>query len=629
MNFISRSVCILFSLLAIQTPVLATSLQQSPFYVNGAYYHLDSKLVMGRIENIYYSGVEQLQGVGVPAKIDTGADTTSIHAINISIHSEHPTFSQLQGEELLEAIANTFGDPASEWWLSSFDTPERNIKATVKFDLVHPRTGELIPLERPLARLSGIQGRGDHGILYRPVVELALSAGDITVNTAVNLTDRSAFSYPILIGKTFLREQAWVDSSYDYLQQEPLARIIGTKETAYLDELPLAVSVSLKNRRTSLHASNIKIDDKKQHVSFEAEGKNQKTKMYSLPLLRMLKIGEHHHPLVNIPISFGQELKHLEVVLRDRSQRSTQLRLGKEALNQYFLIDLSAEYLTDQPLKSAMDVVKQAPLMITPEETLLINDVELPAEPSFSVNTSLLRVKTLKTLERSSSKQTLAAFSATDSQGKVYLFEQAIERNIVVGEVTRPVISPMIKYAGEYHQTEIALEQASSDDPEMLAIGEKFVTGSILINTRTSHILSKRNIVKAGYVEQAKVEDLAISVKLDTGADVSSMHAENLQYFEQDGNTMVTFTYSNAEGLKQQFTREVVDEMVIKARVGEKANSRPVVLMTVKLGEVTEIVKVNLQNRENFSYSMILGKNYLRHGFVVSSDKRFILTPKP
>ncbi|WP_411992594.1 RimK/LysX family protein [Agarivorans sp. DSG3-1] len=629
MNFIFRAIVTLLSVALTQAPAYATPLEQSPFYPNGAYYHLDGKLVMGRIENIYYSDVEQLKGIGVPAKIDTGADTTSIHAINISIHSQHPALAELEGEALLKAIAERFGDPDTEWWLESFDTPERNINATVKFDLVHPQTGELLSLERPLARLSGIQGRGDHGILYRPVVDLALSSGDITVNTAVNLTDRSAFSYSILIGKTFLREQAWVDSSYDYLQQEPLAKILGTKETAYLDTRPLAVSMSLSNRRSSLNATNIEIDAKKKQVSFEVVASNKKTKVYTLPLLKILKIGDKYHPMVNMPISFGEEAKHIELVLRDRSMRSTQLRLGKEALNQYFLIDLSAEHLADKPLKSAIELAKQAPLMITPEEQLNIDGVWFRAEPSFAVSTSLLRVKSLKTLERSDQKRSIAAFSATDVQGKVYVFEQAIDRNISVGEVTRPVIKPTLSFANSRRQTDIALELASADDPEMLSIGEKFVEGPLLVNTRTTNILDKRSAIRAGYVEQATVEGFSIPVKLDTGADVSSMHAENIKRFEQDGKAMVTFTYKNSDGLRQEFTREVVDKMVIKARVGEQANSRPVVLMNVQLGEVNETVRVNLQNRENFSYSMILGKNFLRHGFVVSSDGGFILTKQP
>ncbi|WP_406610440.1 RimK/LysX family protein [Agarivorans sp. JK6] len=629
MKFISRTLISLLCIFAAQSHSLATSLEQSPFYNNGPHYHLDDKLVMGRIEFIYYADVDSLKGVGVPAKIDTGADTTSIHALNISIQSSNPKFADLQGEALLKSIAESFGDPDSEWWLDSFDTPERNINATVKFDLIHPHTGEAITLERPLARLSGIQGRGDHGILYRPVIELALSSGDITVNTAVNLTDRSAFSYPILIGKTFLREQAWVDSSYDYLQQEPEAKIISNKETAYLDDLPLAISVSLANRRTSLNAANIKVDEDKKQVSFEAVGKNNKSKAYTLPLLKMLKIGDKHHPMVNMPISIGQELKHIELLLRDRSKRSTQLRLGTEALNQYFLIDLSAEFLADKALKSAMDFANKPPLMMSPEERITIDDVTFKAEPSFAVNTSLMRVKSLKTLERSEQNKPIAAFSATDIYNKVYVFEQPIDRNIVVGEVTRPVITPKIALAGKNYQTDIALELASKDDPEELLIGESFADGPVWVNTRTNNIFDKRAVIRTGYVEQAEVEGLSISVKLDTGADVSSMHAEQIKRFEKNSKPMVTFTYRNSDGLEQEFTREVVDEMTIKARVGEKANSRPVVMMEVKLGNVTETVRVNLQNRENFSYSMILGKNYLRNGFVVSSDGRFILTKPP
>ncbi|WP_220718953.1 ATP-dependent zinc protease family protein [Agarivorans litoreus] len=629
MKLFSRILLSLLCLIAAQSNSVATSLEQSPFYNNGPHYHLDNKLVMGRIEFIYYSNIAPLKGVGIPAKIDTGADTTSIHAVNISIRSSNPKFVDLQGEALLKSIAEHFGDPDTEWWLDSFDTPERNINATVKFDLVHPHTGETISLERPLARLSGIQGRGDHGILYRPVVELALSSGDITVNTAVNLTDRSAFSYPILIGKTFLREQAWVDSSYDYLQQEPKAQIISNKEIAYLDDLALAMSVSLANRRTSLNATNIKIDEGQQTVSFDAIDKNGKSKAYSVPLIKMLKIGENHHPMVNMPISIGQDVKHIELLLRDRSTRSSQLRLGTEALNQYFLVDLSAEHLSDQPLKSALDFAPNPPLMMSAEEQIQINDVTFNAEPSFAVNTSLLRVKSLRTLERSELKKPIAAFSSSDIHNQVYVFEQPIYRSIVVGDVTRPVIRPQIVLAGNNYQPDIALELATEEDPERLLIGEKFVDGPLWVNTRTNNIFSKRALIRAGYVEQATVEGLSIPVKLDTGADVSSMHAEQVKRFDKNGKPMVTFTYRNSDGLEQKFTREVVDEMTIKARVGEKADSRPVVMMEVKLGNVTETVRVNLQNRENFSYSMILGKNYLRNGFVVSSDGRYILTKQP
>ncbi|CDU01326.1 hypothetical protein VCR14J2_30088 [Vibrio coralliirubri] len=54
-------------------------------------------------------------------------------------------------------------------------------------------------------------------------------------------------------------------------------------------------------------------------------------------------------------------------------------------------------------------------------------------------------------------------------------------------------------------------------------------------------------------------------------------------------------------------------------------NIRPVVEMKVKLGDLERKVRVNLQDRSGFEYSMILGKNFLKHGAVVSGDEDYVL----
>ncbi len=89
---------------------------------------------------------------------------------------------------------------------------------------------------------------------------------------------------------------------------------------------------------------------------------------------------------------------------------------------------------------------------------------------------------------------------------------------------------------------------------------------------------------------------------------------------------MVSFTYENDYGAKREFTREVVNVMKITAKKGEKKNVRPVVEMRVKLGDLEKKIEVNLQDRERFKFSMILGKNFLKHGVLVSSDSNYILT---
>lgn len=50
--------------------------------------------------------------------------------------------------------------------------------------------------------------------------------------------------------------------------------------------------------------------------------------------------------------------------------------------------------------------------------------------------------------------------------------------------------------------------------------------------------------------------------------------------------------------------------------------------MHVKLGDLEKKIRVNLQDRGRFHYSMILGKNFLKHGALVASETNYIVTKK-
>ena len=67
--------------------------------------------------------------------------------------------------------------------------------------------------EHKVARISKIKSRADEDEdgeapdpAKRPVVELELCLGDVKRTVEVNLTDRSSFNYPLLIGAKALRE---------------------------------------------------------------------------------------------------------------------------------------------------------------------------------------------------------------------------------------------------------------------------------------------------------------------------------------------------------------------------------------------------------------------------------------
>lgn len=88
------------------------------------------------------------------------------------------------------------------------------------------------PIERPLARISKIKRRaGDYdpeeskSYTARPVIEMDVCMGNTLQNIEVNLTDRSAFQYPLLIGSEALKRfTALVDPSLKYAAGKPACK---------------------------------------------------------------------------------------------------------------------------------------------------------------------------------------------------------------------------------------------------------------------------------------------------------------------------------------------------------------------------------------------------------------------
>lgn len=129
-------------------------------------------------------------GVELPAKLDTGAQTASLSA----------------------------------WDIAHFKRDgERWVRFTLGLD------DDPIMLERPLARTSKIKRRAgdmdsedDKTYTARPVVELEMCLGNALRRVEVNLTDRRAFKFPLLIGSNALTQfGALVDPSQSFASNKP------------------------------------------------------------------------------------------------------------------------------------------------------------------------------------------------------------------------------------------------------------------------------------------------------------------------------------------------------------------------------------------------------------------------
>lgn len=123
-------------------------------------------------------------GLVMNAKIDTGADNSSINA-------------------------------------SSIDYVTRDGSTWVRFK-IQDQNGTGIALERPLVRIGQIK-RKEGGYLERPVVTLDLCVAGQMVNAEVNLADRDHFKYPMLVGRSLMARRFLVDPERTYITQPACA----------------------------------------------------------------------------------------------------------------------------------------------------------------------------------------------------------------------------------------------------------------------------------------------------------------------------------------------------------------------------------------------------------------------
>lgn len=136
----------------------------------------DGKLIFGEKEWVYVPAIEE----SFRARIDTGATTSSISAVDIDV----------------------FERDGRDW-----------VKFRIKHDEV--KSGEI---NLPVERWVRIRQSSDDSYQRRPVVMMWIQMGDRLEHTQFTLANRTHLHFPILLGRSFFRDVAVVDVSRKYVQ---------------------------------------------------------------------------------------------------------------------------------------------------------------------------------------------------------------------------------------------------------------------------------------------------------------------------------------------------------------------------------------------------------------------------
>lgn len=139
-----------------------------------------------------------------------------------------------------------------------------------------------------------------------------------------------------------------------------------------------------------------------------------------------------------------------------------------------------------------------------------------------------------------------------------------------------------------------------------------------------------------GKIEKATLvnKNITLDAKLDTGASMSSLSATQIKFFNYYHKQWVQFNLLLPHR-EVPFIEPVVGMIRVKRREDETMNSytqeynrRPVISLKIKIGGKTKELFVNLVDRKQFHYPLLIGSDALEKYDVLIDAKRNYLSHK-
>jgi len=145
-------------------------------------------------------------------------------------------------------------------------------------------------------------------------------------------------------------------------------------------------------------------------------------------------------------------------------------------------------------------------------------------------------------------------------------------------------------------------------------------------------------------------EEMSFLARIDSGARITSLHAlnvklegekpliklknlqrlEGIPFHEKHKNEeykrnigrMIGFDTLNEKGETKHLQARVIN--VVRVRNAQGVEYRYVIRLGLKYKGVIKYKDVNLRDRSNMSYKLLIGRNWLNDDFVIKTDKKLI-----
>jgi hypothetical protein len=117
----------------------------------------------------------------------------------------------------------------------------------------------------------------------------------------------------------------------------------------------------------------------------------------------------------------------------------------------------------------------------------------------------------------------------------------------------------------------------------------------------------------------------SIRCKVDSGARSSALHVESIDCFDRDGSEHVRFAlHTGVEGELRTCTAPVLDRRPVTDSGGH-VTERVFIRTRLALAGVVFRAEINLTNRRNMLFPMLLGRTAMAGRFVIDPERSFVL----
>lgn len=144
-----------------------------------------------------------------------------------------------------------------------------------------------------------------------------------------------------------------------------------------------------------------------------------------------------------------------------------------------------------------------------------------------------------------------------------------------------------------------------------------------VVSHRSPASLHSRMIGNLEKVHVGENKDLQYFAKIDSGAESSSIHAENITTFQklENGSPVlyVKFETEDENSTQRTLVRPIVKVDEVRSALGAKL--RYFIREKVWIGDSVYSVNVNLADRSRLKRKFLIGKNILDENYIINTSK--------